>query len=181
MSSLSQHHPVGQDAGVQAVHRVLHPIARWGRREFEPAASAARRSRSERRKPDAANTGYARRVAATDSPARTSDAITGFESTFADELTPLTVEWRGADVPDPPRLLVVNEKLAASLGLDVEACAPTMELRSWAARRCPQTAERWRRRIQDISSAGTRHCSETDAPSCSANSSTPRGIASIFS
>lgn len=59
-------------------------------------------------------------MAATDSPARTSDAITGFESTFADELTPLTVEWRGADVPDP-RLLVVNEKLAASLGLDVEA------------------------------------------------------------
>ncbi|MDS1115702.1 YdiU family protein [Gordonia westfalica] len=59
-------------------------------------------------------------MAATDSPARTSDAITGFESTFADELTPLTVEWRGADVPHP-RLLVVNEKLAASLGLDVEA------------------------------------------------------------
>nr|WP_040534911.1 YdiU family protein [Gordonia namibiensis] len=61
--------------------------------------------------------GYARRVAATDSPARTSDAITGFESTFADELTPLTVEWRGADVPDP-QLLVVNDQLAASLGID---------------------------------------------------------------
>ncbi|MCR8899230.1 YdiU family protein [Gordonia sp. GONU] len=59
-------------------------------------------------------------MAATDSPARTSDAITGFESTFADELTPLTVEWRGADVPDP-RLLVVNDQLAASLGLDVDS------------------------------------------------------------
>ena len=55
-----------------------------------------------------------------DSPTRTSPAITGFERTFADELSPLTVAWKGADVPDP-RLLVLNEELAETLGLDAAA------------------------------------------------------------
>ncbi len=55
-----------------------------------------------------------------DSPTRTSPAITGFERTFADELSPLTVAWKGADVPDP-RLLVLNDELAEALGLDAAA------------------------------------------------------------
>ncbi|MFE0748061.1 YdiU family protein [Gordonia sp. NPDC058843] len=57
--------------------------------------------------------------ASPDSSTRTSAAITGFERTFVDELTSLTVPWQGADTP-APRLLVVNETLAAELGLDVE-------------------------------------------------------------
>ncbi len=59
-------------------------------------------------------------VAAPDSPARISTAISGFTRTFADALTPLTVPWRSADAPDPT-LLVLNEQLAESLGLEVEA------------------------------------------------------------
>lgn len=55
-----------------------------------------------------------------DTPARTSAAITGFKRTFADELTPFTVPWQGAETPDP-RLLVVNESLADDLGLDIAA------------------------------------------------------------
>ncbi|MFW0785130.1 YdiU family protein [Gordonia sp. CPCC 206044] len=58
--------------------------------------------------------------APSDSPTRTSSVITGVESTFADRLSPLTVPWRGADVPEP-KLLVVNEDLATQLGLDVVA------------------------------------------------------------
>ncbi len=58
--------------------------------------------------------------ASPDSPARTSAAIAGFERTFVDALTPLTVPWQGADAP-APRLLVVNEALAADLELDTDA------------------------------------------------------------
>ncbi|WP_456298017.1 protein adenylyltransferase SelO [Gordonia insulae] len=58
--------------------------------------------------------------APSDSPTRTSSAITGLERTFADRLPPLSVPWRGADAPEPT-LLVVNEELAAALGLDVAA------------------------------------------------------------
>ncbi|MGW6660066.1 protein adenylyltransferase SelO [Rhodococcus sp. NPDC055024] len=50
----------------------------------------------------------------------TADTVTivaGLESTFADELGDLTVPWHGAAAPDP-QLLVVNERLAASLRLD---------------------------------------------------------------
>ncbi|MEO9328952.1 protein adenylyltransferase SelO [Gordonia aurantiaca] len=54
------------------------------------------------------------------SPARTNTALGGFESTFADELSQLTVAWQGVEAPDP-RLLVLNEPLATSLGLDVDA------------------------------------------------------------
>lgn len=54
------------------------------------------------------------------SPARTSTALAGFESTFADELSRLTVAWQGVEAPDP-RLLVLNEPLAVALGLDVES------------------------------------------------------------
>ncbi|WP_424806642.1 protein adenylyltransferase SelO [Rhodococcus sp. 27YEA15] len=53
-----------------------------------------------------------------DFTAGTGAALAGLESTFADELGPLTVPWQGADAPDS-RLLVVNEQLAASLQLDV--------------------------------------------------------------
>ncbi|MFF0902788.1 UNVERIFIED_CONTAM: YdiU family protein [Kocuria sp. CPCC 205316] len=41
------------------------------------------------------------------------------ESSFAQELGELSVPWRADDVPDP-RLLVLNEPLAAELGLDPE-------------------------------------------------------------
>uniref|UniRef100_UPI00242BA545 protein adenylyltransferase SelO family protein n=1 Tax=Gordonia paraffinivorans TaxID=175628 RepID=UPI00242BA545 len=54
------------------------------------------------------------------SPARTSTALAGFESTFADELSRLTVAWQGVEAPDP-RLLVLNEPLAVALGLYVES------------------------------------------------------------
>ncbi|OYD67316.1 protein adenylyltransferase SelO [Rhodococcus sp. OK302] len=55
-----------------------------------------------------------------DSTVGTDPAVAGLESTFADELGALTVPWQGAQAPDP-ELLVVNEQLAASLRLDVEA------------------------------------------------------------
>ncbi len=44
--------------------------------------------------------------------------IAGLESTFADEVAGLTVPWQGAETPDP-KLLVLNEQLASSLGLDI--------------------------------------------------------------
>lgn len=55
-----------------------------------------------------------------DSTAGTDTTVAGLESTFADELGALTVPWQGTAAPDP-QLLVVNERLAASLRLDVEA------------------------------------------------------------
>ncbi|WP_456239118.1 protein adenylyltransferase SelO [Rhodococcus chondri] len=50
----------------------------------------------------------------------TNTAVSGLDSTFADELGVLTVPWQGAPAPDP-KLLVLNEQLAASLRLDVAA------------------------------------------------------------
>ncbi|MFC9556792.1 YdiU family protein [Rhodococcus sp. NPDC056960] len=55
-----------------------------------------------------------------DSTVGTNTAVTGLESTFADELGALTVPWQGAHVPEP-RLLVLNEQLAELLRLDVAA------------------------------------------------------------
>ena len=52
-----------------------------------------------------------------DFPTGTSTAVSGLESTFVDEMGGLAVPWQGAEVPDP-KLLVLNEDLAASLGLD---------------------------------------------------------------
>ena len=52
-------------------------------------------------------------------PVDTKPAIADLESTFADELTALTVPWQGAPAPDPT-LLVLNEQLAESLHLDVD-------------------------------------------------------------
>ncbi|MDJ0359590.1 protein adenylyltransferase SelO [Rhodococcus sp. H29-C3] len=47
-------------------------------------------------------------------------AIPGLTSTFADQLEGLAVSWEGASAPEP-RLLVLNEELATSLTLDVDA------------------------------------------------------------
>src|SRR5690606_27538601 len=55
-----------------------------------------------------------------ESPADTSTAVTGLETTFADALDGLVLPWRGADAPEP-RLLVLNEPLAGKLRLDVDA------------------------------------------------------------
>ncbi|MCZ4553112.1 protein adenylyltransferase SelO [Gordonia rubripertincta] len=55
-----------------------------------------------------------------DSAASTTPAIVGLESTYADTLSALAVPWQGADAPNP-RLLILNEELAESLGLDVKA------------------------------------------------------------
>ncbi|MFE5643146.1 YdiU family protein [Rhodococcus sp. NPDC056516] len=55
-----------------------------------------------------------------ESTADTVTIVAGLESTFADELGALTVPWHGATAP-APQLLVVNERLAASLRLDVTA------------------------------------------------------------
>ncbi|SNT00806.1 protein adenylyltransferase SelO [Rhodococcoides kyotonense] len=46
--------------------------------------------------------------------------LLGLESTYADELSDLTVPWTGAEAPEP-RLLVLNEELATTLGLDADA------------------------------------------------------------
>lgn len=46
-------------------------------------------------------------------------AIPGLASTFADQLEGFAVPWEGAPAPEP-RLLVLNEELAASLNLDVD-------------------------------------------------------------
>lgn len=53
------------------------------------------------------------------SPNSSVSPIVGLESTFADQVTGLTVPWQGADTPEP-KLLVLNEQLAASLGLDAD-------------------------------------------------------------
>ena len=50
----------------------------------------------------------------------TSTAVSGLGSSFADELSGLSVPWQGAEVPEP-ELLALNEDLAVSLGLDVAA------------------------------------------------------------
>ncbi|WP_241387574.1 protein adenylyltransferase SelO [Rhodococcus sp. CH91] len=55
-----------------------------------------------------------------DFPVGTSTAVSGLESTFVDEVGALAVPWQGAEVPDP-RLLVLNDELARTLGLDVAA------------------------------------------------------------
>ncbi|MFC9360095.1 YdiU family protein [Rhodococcus sp. NPDC057014] len=55
-----------------------------------------------------------------DSTVRTNTALPGLASTFADELGALTVPWQGAPAPGST-LLVLNERLAASLRLDVDA------------------------------------------------------------
>ncbi|WP_020105894.1 YdiU family protein [Nocardia sp. 348MFTsu5.1] len=55
-----------------------------------------------------------------DSQVGTTNVLAGLESTFADELGTLTVPWQGAEAPDPT-LLILNEPLAATLQLDVEA------------------------------------------------------------
>jgi uncharacterized protein YdiU (UPF0061 family) len=47
-------------------------------------------------------------------------AVAGLESTFADEVSALTVPWQGAQAPDPA-LLVLNDRLAESLHLNVDA------------------------------------------------------------
>ncbi|WP_040517684.1 protein adenylyltransferase SelO [Gordonia neofelifaecis] len=59
-------------------------------------------------------------MAPPDSPASTSTAIGTLENTFAETLEPLTVSWKGAAVPEPA-LLVLNEQLAESLGLNGDA------------------------------------------------------------
>ena len=55
-----------------------------------------------------------------DSTVGTNTAVSGLESTFAEELGALTVPWQGAPAPDPT-MLVLNESLAATLRLDVQA------------------------------------------------------------
>lgn len=46
--------------------------------------------------------------------------LPGLESTYADELSDLVVPWQGAEAPEP-RILVFNDALASSLGLDADA------------------------------------------------------------
>lgn len=48
------------------------------------------------------------------------DSLAGLESTYADELDFLVVPWQGAETPDP-RVLVFNDAVAVSLGLDPDA------------------------------------------------------------
>ncbi|MEU5844353.1 protein adenylyltransferase SelO [Rhodococcus sp. NPDC047139] len=55
-----------------------------------------------------------------DYPVGTNSAVPGLESSFADDLSGLSVPWQGTEVPEP-ELLVLNEDLAVSLGLDVAA------------------------------------------------------------
>ncbi|AHD19742.1 hypothetical protein Y013_03010 [Rhodococcus pyridinivorans SB3094] len=55
-----------------------------------------------------------------DFPVGTNTTISGLGSSFADELSGLSVPWQGAEAPDP-ELLALNEDLAVSLGLDVAA------------------------------------------------------------
>lgn len=70
---------------------------------------------------DGSGGGYPRTMAAIpDSPVGTNIAVPDLESTFADEVGDLTVAWQGATAPEPT-LLILNESLAASLQLDVEA------------------------------------------------------------
>src|SRR4051794_33721474 len=51
--------------------------------------------------------------------------VAAFENTFVRDLEGLYVPWRGAAVSEP-RLLVLNEELAAELGLDPEALTPSV-------------------------------------------------------
>ncbi|MCY1158773.1 MAG: YdiU family protein, partial [Citricoccus sp.] len=49
---------------------------------------------------------------------RTTPAL-ALQARFATDLPELAIPWRAEDTPDP-RLLVLNESLAAELGLDAE-------------------------------------------------------------
>ncbi|UTT50509.1 MULTISPECIES: protein adenylyltransferase SelO [Rhodococcus] len=55
-----------------------------------------------------------------DFPVGTNTTISGLGSSFADELSGLSVPWQGTEAPEP-ELLALNEELAVSLGLDVAA------------------------------------------------------------
>ncbi|WP_072806199.1 protein adenylyltransferase SelO [Rhodococcoides yunnanense] len=56
-----------------------------------------------------------------------SSLLAGLESTFADEVEGLTVPWQGASAP-APRVLVLNEQLASSLGLNVDDLRDSPEI-----------------------------------------------------
>jgi hypothetical protein len=89
-----------------------------------------------------------------------------FDNSFVRELEGLYVPWQGAPVAEP-RLLALNEELAAELGADPAA------LRSPS----PRAPRRSPRRTLGTSSGRTRPGSATAVRCCSARSSTSRVIA----
>ncbi len=84
-----------------------------------------------------------------------SDAAVVLDDRFARELPEMAVPWQAEEAPDP-RLLVLNEPLAAELGLDAGLAAQPRRAAAAGRRpRCPTAPRRWRRPTPATSSAGT--------------------------
>ncbi len=94
---------------------------------------------------------------------------------FATELPELAVRWQAESTPEP-RLLVLNEPLAAELGLDARVAAQPRRVGCAGRQRgCPRAPSRSPRAMPATSSAAGCPASATVAHCCSANSSTPTG------
>ena len=98
-----------------------------------------------------------------------------FDNSFVRDLTGLYEPWQAAPAP-APELLVLNEELAAELGVDADALRAPDGVAPSSSATPPSTGRRrWRRRTQAISSAGSRPASATVGRSCSARCSTSDG------
>ena len=91
---------------------------------------------------------------------------------FATELPELAVRWQAESTPEP-RLLVLNEPLAAELGLDPDWLRSPDGLGLLVGTGCPRAPNRSPRATPAISSAAGSPASATAGRCCSANSSTP--------
>ena len=65
----------------------------------------------------------------------------------------MAIPWQAEEAPDP-RLLVLNEPLAAELGLDPASLRSSEGLRLLTGNRVPPAPRRWRRPMPGTSSAG---------------------------
>src|SRR4051794_2780293 len=96
-----------------------------------------------------------------------------FDDSFARELEGLYVPWRAARVAEP-RLLALNEELAAELASTRRRYGRATAWTSWPATWCPTARHRSRRPMPAISSVRIRRASATAGCCCWARSSTPR-------
>ncbi len=90
-----------------------------------------------------------------------------FDDSYARQVPSLSVPWKAAPVP-APELLVLNEELAAELGVDAAALRqPPRASPLLAGNGVARTARRrWRRPTPATSSAATRRASATAGRCC---------------
>ena len=96
------------------------------------------------------------------------------QDTFVRDLPELAVRWQADEAPNP-HLLVLNEPLAADLGLDAAWLRSPAGWGCSSAPRCPTARHRSRRRTPATSSAASSRGWATAGRCCSARSSTPHG------